>query len=95
MPHGSEFIPHHGGTGLDSPGLMPPRWCLILVLRIVGGIDELAFGNRVGPQRAELQRDCAVGGHFRSADAVNVLAGDRLTASVRGYCNTGKIGGKR
>jgi hypothetical protein len=23
--YGSEFNPHNGGTGLDSPGLMPPR----------------------------------------------------------------------
>jgi hypothetical protein len=23
--YGSEFNPHNGGIGLDSPGLMPPR----------------------------------------------------------------------
>ena len=23
--YGSEFKPHNGGIGLDSPGLMPPR----------------------------------------------------------------------
>ena len=29
IDHGSEFSPHHGGTGLVSPGSIPPRWRLI------------------------------------------------------------------
>src|SRR5215472_16406729 len=55
----------------------------LLVLRIVGSKDKLAFGNRIGPQRTQLQRDRAVVGHFRPANAVNVLARDRLTTIGR------------
>src|SRR5262249_61226823 len=79
-----------GFTGLDAAEMVLD----LLVLRIVGSKDKLAFGNRIGPQRTQLQRDRAVGGHFRPANTVNVLARERLTASISRRVAPGNCGGE-